>query len=89
MKHKLSGVCAKEVSFRLVGGKLKGVKFVNGCPGNLEAMARLLEGMTVAEAVKRLKGITCGDKPTSCSDQLARALQGPPAKPPKAKKNRR
>lgn len=75
MKHKLEGVCSKEVSFRVVDGRLKGVKFFKGCPGNLEAMARLLEGMKVADAVKKLKGITCGDKPTSCSDQLARVLE--------------
>lgn len=80
MKHKLNGVCSREVSFTVVKGRLKAVKFVNGCPGNLEAMGRLLEGMTVKEAIKRLKGITCGEKPTSCSDQLARALETP-AKP--------
>ena len=44
-KHKLEGVCSKEVSFSVADGRLKGVKFLNGCPGNLEAMARLLEGM--------------------------------------------
>ncbi len=75
MKHKLEGVCSKEVSFRVVGGRLKGVEFYRGCPGNLKAMALLLEGMRVSDAVKKLKGITCGDKATSCSDQLARVLE--------------
>jgi uncharacterized protein (TIGR03905 family) len=74
MKHKIDGVCSKAVTFAVAGGKLTGVQFEKGCPGNLEAMARLLEGMPVDEAVRRLKGITCGDKPTSCSDQLARAV---------------
>lgn len=74
MKHKLEGVCSKEVSFLVVDGRLKGVKFFRGCPGNLEAMARLLEGMRVKDAVQKLKGITCGDKATSCSDQLAKVL---------------
>ena len=73
-KHKLEGVCSKEVSFSVADGRLKGVKFLNGCPGNLEAMARLLEGMRVKDAVQKLKGITCGDKATSCSDQLAKVL---------------
>lgn len=75
MKHKLKDVCAKEVKFSVVAGKLKGVEFFKGCPGNLKAMALLLEGMKVADAVKKLKGITCGDRPTSCSDQLARVLE--------------
>lgn len=74
MKHKLEGVCSKEVSFRVVAGRLKDVKFFKGCPGNLEALARLLEGMRVKDAVEKLKGITCGDKATSCSDQLAKVL---------------
>ncbi len=74
-KHKLEGVCSKEVSFSVSDGRLKGVKFVNGCPGNLEAMARLLEGMPLKEAIAKLRGIACGDKATSCSDQLARVLE--------------
>ncbi len=74
-KHKLEGVCSKEVSFSVADGRLKGVKFVNGCPGNLEAMARLLEGMPLKEAIAKLRGIACGSKPTSCSDQLARVLE--------------
>jgi len=75
MKHKLEGVCSKAVSFRVVGGKLKDVEFFRGCPGNLRALALLLEGMKVKDAAAKLKGITCGDKPTSCSDQLARVLE--------------
>ncbi|KAF0126879.1 MAG: hypothetical protein FD189_852 [Elusimicrobia bacterium] len=75
MKHELEGVCAESVSFRVVGGKLKGVKFYKGCPGNLRAMALLLEGMPMKEAARKLKGIKCGGKPTSCSDQLARVLE--------------
>ena len=74
-KHKLEGVCSKEVSFGVADGRLKGVKFVNGCPGNLEAMARLLEGMPVKEAIAKLRGIACGSKATSCSDQLAKVLE--------------
>ncbi len=74
MKHELEGVCAKSVSFRVVRGKLKGVEFYKGCPGNLQAMALLLEGMPVKEAARKLRGIKCGAKSTSCSDQLARVL---------------
>lgn len=83
MRHKLSGVCSKAVSFTVSGGRLRGVKFEKGCPGNLLALGRLLEGMPVEEAVARLKGITCGDKPTSCSDQLALALEKSAKKKPR------
>jgi uncharacterized protein (TIGR03905 family) len=75
MKHELKGVCAKEVTFSVKNGRLTGVKFYKGCPGNLRAMGRLLEGMPVEEAIAKLKGIKCGDKPTSCSDQFARVLK--------------
>lgn len=75
MEHQLEGVCAKSVSFRVVRGKLKGVKFYKGCPGNLKAMALLLEGMPVRDAARKLRGIKCGEKKTSCSDQLARVLE--------------
>lgn len=75
MKRKLSDVCAKAVTFTVAGGRLKGVKFHKGCPGNLAALARLLEGMPVREAVRKLKGIPCGERATSCSDQLAQVLE--------------
>ncbi len=75
MKRRLDGVCSREVSFRVVGGRLRGVEFYRGCPGNLQALARLLEGMRVSDAVRKLRGITCGDKATSCADQLARVLE--------------
>jgi len=75
MKHKLKGVCAKEVKFKVVGGKLKGVEFFKGCAGNLKALAVLLEGMEVDEVISKLKGISCGTNTTSCSDQLAKVLK--------------
>ncbi len=75
MKHKLKGVCAKEVKFTVAGGKLKNVRFFKGCTGNLKALAVLLEGMPVDEVILKLKGITCGERPTSCSDQLTKVLK--------------
>jgi len=75
MKHKLKGVCAKEVKFTVAGGKLKNVEFFKGCAGNLKALAVLLEGMPVDEVIAKLKGITCGENPTSCSDQLSKVLK--------------
>ena len=75
MKFKLKGVCSKEVKFTVAGGKVKNVEFVSGCSGNLKALGVLLEGMKVEDVISKLKGITCGERPTSCSDQLAKALE--------------
>ena len=69
------GTCASKIDFDLNDGIVRNVKFIGGCQGNLQAISTLLEGMPAEEVVKKLKGITCGDKPTSCTDQLAMALQ--------------
>lgn len=70
-----TGVCAKQIDFEVVDGIVKNVKFHGGCPGNLAALSTLLEGMPAEEVIKKLKGITCGQRNTSCSDQLATALE--------------
>lgn len=69
------GICAKEIDFELKDGFVSNISFKGGCPGNLQAISSLLEGMPVSEVIRKLKGITCGEKSTSCSDQLAIALQ--------------
>ena len=76
MKYDFSpkGVCARRLEFELDGDIVKNVRFMGGCNGNLKALAALTEGMTVDQVCERLKGITCGLKNTSCSDQLAQAL---------------
>jgi len=74
-KYKTKGTCSQEIQFDIVDGKLTGVKFVGGCSGNTQGVARLVEGMDAREAVKRLSGIKCGFKSTSCPDQLARAIE--------------
>ena len=69
-------VCAQIIEFTLEGNIVKDVKFLRGgCPGNLQALPRLVEGMTVEEIEKKLGGINCGIKGTSCADQLARAVR--------------
>ncbi|VBB07539.1 Hypothetical protein LUCI_2803 [Lucifera butyrica] len=68
------GVCSKEIRFEVNDGKVKNVKFIGGCPGNLAAIATLIEGMTVEEVIKKLKGNLCRNQ-TSCADQLAIALE--------------
>lgn len=75
MVYKTKGVCAQAIEFELDGTTVKNVHFVGGCAGNTQGVARLVEGMDAREAISRLEGITCGLKPTSCPDQLAKALK--------------
>ena len=65
------GVCSRQISFDLDGNVLHHVHFQGGCPGNLEAISRAVEGMTVEQVERLFQGIDCGGKGTSCSDQLA------------------
>lgn len=74
-QYKTSGVCAKEITFEIENGKVHDVKFMGGCNGNLKAISKLVEGMEPDKVVSILRGNTCGIKPTSCADQLARALE--------------
>ena len=75
MVYKTKGVCAREIHFELENDKIKSVKFIGGCSGNTQGVARLVEGMDAKEAIKRLSGIDCGGKGTSCPDQLSIALK--------------
>ena len=75
MKYKTHGVCSREIDFEVENSKLVHVQFVGGCSGNTQGVSRLVEGMDVDEAIKRLEGIQCGYRPTSCPDQLAEALK--------------
>ena len=72
--YKTSGVCSQRIDVELEGNVIKAVAFTGGCHGNLQGVSRLVEGMTVEDAVSRIKGIRCGYKETSCPDQLAQAL---------------
>lgn len=73
--YRPSGVCSRAISFELEDGRLHNVRFQGGCAGNTAGIASLVEGMTPEEVTARLSGIRCGFRPTSCPDQLARALQ--------------
>ncbi len=75
MDYKPTGVCSRLIQVELDGDTIKSVNFVGGCSGNTQGVARLVEGMDVHEAISRLEGIKCGFRPTSCPDQLARALR--------------
>ena len=69
------GVCARKIDIELDGNIIKKVKFSGGCAGNTQGVAKLLEGMSIDQAIERLEGIRCGFKATSCPDQLAQALK--------------
>lgn len=75
LSYATSGVCSRKIDIEVEDGIIKHVEFTGGCSGNTQGVARLAEGMSVEEAIQRLSGIRCGFKPTSCPDQLARALQ--------------
>lgn len=69
------GVCAKKIVFQIDGTLLKKVSFISGCPGNLEGLCKLAQGMEIQDVINRLKGIKCGPRSTSCPDQLSKALE--------------
>jgi uncharacterized protein (TIGR03905 family) len=69
------GVCSQEMIINVEGDVIKSVKIIGGCAGNTVGVSRLIAGMKIDEAIKRLKGIPCGFRTTSCPDQLATALE--------------
>ena len=74
-EYRTKGTCASKITFSLEDGVIHDVKFTGGCSGNTQGVAALVEGMDARKAVQRMKGIRCGMKPTSCPDQLAKALE--------------
>ena len=73
--YKTKGTCSSQIELELDGNIVRKVKFTGGCPGNLQAIPRLVEGLTVEEVEQRIAGIKCGLKNTSCGDQLAKACR--------------
>ena len=68
------GVCSQQMEIDIDNGKVTGLKVLGGCSGNLQGIAKLVEGMDVDDVIARLEGIHCGFKSTSCPDQLSIAL---------------
>ena len=68
-------VCSQQISFDLDDNIVSNIEFVGGCDGNLKAIAKLVDGWTVEKIEAYLLGNTCGPRPTSCADQLARAVR--------------
>jgi uncharacterized protein (TIGR03905 family) len=74
-EYRSSGTCSTRIHFDIRDNRVYDVSFENGCNGNLKALAVLAEGMEAAELIKKLKGIQCKTRGTSCGDQFARALE--------------
>lgn len=73
--YKTKGTCSTKIEVELEGNIVRNVVFTGGCHGNLQAIPKLVEGMTVEEVERRISGIRCGFKNTSCGDQLAIAVR--------------
>lgn len=74
-RYKTQFTCAMEIDFDLDGDKVSNIEFIGGCNGNLKAISKLVDGFTVEQIEQKLLGNTCGMKPTSCADQLAKAVR--------------
>lgn len=74
--YKTKNTCAKEIKFNIENDIITNVEFLGGgCPGNLQALPKLVEGMSVKEIEDKLSGINCSFRGTSCADQLAKAVR--------------
>ncbi|MBE6794777.1 MAG: TIGR03905 family TSCPD domain-containing protein [Ruminococcaceae bacterium] len=74
-RYKTKGVCASHIELELEDNIIVNAKFIGGCSGNTQGVAALVKGMKAEDAIARLEGIRCGFKPTSCPDQLSKALR--------------
>jgi uncharacterized protein (TIGR03905 family) len=77
MTYKTSGVCSSQINFEIDKDSkiVNAIEFIGGCNGNLSGISQLVVGMPVDEVIRKLEGIKCGFKSTSCPDQLAKALK--------------
>lgn len=73
--YRTENTCSQLISMDIEGNVIRNVQFTGGCNGNLKAIPKLIDGWTVDEIADKLSGITCGRRPTSCGDQLARAVR--------------
>lgn len=68
-------VCSIQIDIEIIDRTIQKVAYTGGCNGNTQGLGALLKGMSVDDAISKLKGISCGGKATSCPDQLARVLE--------------
>lgn len=74
-EYRTRGVCSAKITFDITDGIVSNVRFMGGCNGNLKGIAQLVDGMKAEDVIKKIKGVKCGFKNTSCPDQLATALE--------------
>ena len=74
-RYKTQNVCTPDITFDLNGDVVTNIRFSGGCPGNLKALSKVLDGWTVDKIESTMLGNTCGRRPTSCMDQLARGVR--------------
>ena len=75
IEYRTKGTCSRMITIDVEDGVIVNCSFLGGCAGNTAGVSALVCGMTAEQAIEKLKGIRCGFKPTSCPDQLARALE--------------
>ena len=75
IEYNTRGTCSRKIILDIEDGVVTDCSFVGGCAGNTAGVASLVKGMKAEDAIKKLKGIKCGFKPTSCPDQLSQALE--------------
>ena len=73
--YKTQGVCASKIEFEVTDGIVENIRFIGGCSGNTQGVAKLANGRKVEEVISLVEGLRCGFKTTSCPDQLAQALK--------------
>lgn len=74
-RYRTKDTCSMEILFDIEGNIITNIEFIGGCNGNLKAISKLVDGMTVESIEAKLLGNTCGRRPTSCADQLAKAVR--------------
>ena len=74
-EYKTENTCSQMISFDIDGDVISNIEFYGGCPGNLKSISKLVDGWTVDKIAGILEGNTCGRRPTSCGDQLAKAVR--------------
>lgn len=75
ISYKTQGTCSSLIELEVEDNVVKDLRFVGGCNGNLQGISALVKGMQTEDVIARLEGIRCGSRPTSCPDQLCKALR--------------
>ncbi len=75
IQYQTKGVCSRQMNVKLEKGVVQKVEIIGGCAGNSQGVSRLVEGMKAEDAIRKIEGIRCGFKATSCPDQLSKALR--------------